>query len=60
MSNLQSTCPQIREGEGAITIIAHDFQGQRCEAEARKFEVSDPGPGRDDDANNYDRGVVIS
>jgi len=24
MSDLQMTCPQIREGEGAITIVAHD------------------------------------
>jgi hypothetical protein len=60
MNDLQMTCPQIREGEGAITIIAHDFIGQRYEAEARKFKVSDPGPGIDDDGDDYARGVVIS
>jgi hypothetical protein len=59
MSDLQMTCPQIREGE-RVTIVEHDFIGQRLEAEARKFKVSDPGPGIDDDANDYDNGVVIS
>lgn len=60
MSDLQMTCPQIREGEGAITIVGHDFLGERYEAEARKFKVSDPGPGIDGDGDDYDRGVVIS
>ena len=59
MSDLQMTCPQIREGEGAVVIIEHNFVGQRYEAEARKFKVSDPGPGIDDDGNDYDKGVVI-
>jgi len=54
------TRPQIREGEGAVVIVEHDFIGQRLEAEARKFKVSDPGPGIDDDADDDDNGVVIS
>src|SRR5262249_44334559 len=54
----QITCAQVREGERA-TIVEHDFLGQRFEAEARKFEVSDAGPGIDDCGNDYDKGVIV-